>query len=585
MKKGAVFNNTSYELNNLISEIDSGIIALPDLQRPYVWSNVKIRDLIDSLYKGLPVGLLILWKIGANAENKPKSIGKDKSTSPNRLVIDGQQRLTSLFTIFTGKPVLDKDYKWKTPKISFNPFTEEIQVQNSSIKKNPEWIPDITEIFTTSSFRTFQNFKKNLLEKRPDLEINDEEIMDKIERIDDIRHYQFSVLELSPNLDPEEVSDIFVRINSQGKKLNTSDFILTLMSVYWDEGKETLEQFVKGCKIPSDDSFSPFNTIYAQPDTDHILRPAIALSFLRGRLKYAYLILKGRNLENQTITEEERDKNLEIFKKSLEKTVNIQYWHDFIKIIESIGFINYKTLIPSKFPFYSCYGLYLIGREKFHLPYNELNRIIQKWFVFIQLTSRYGSSQESEFERDLAYLKDENADFVGILTNIINTELTEDFWNITLPERLISSQSNPSGRIYLASKIFAGENILFSKGVLRNHLSPFVKAPKKSVDIHHIFPKNYLKNMGIDQSRDYNQQANKIYIEYKDNIKISDKSPEEYWFIMLDSLNEAEQEELMNTYTEKYDLPHEFWNMDYFEFLEARRKLMAKSIREYFEKI
>ena len=93
-----------------------------------------------------------------------------------------------------------------------------------------------------------------------------------------------------------------------------------------------------------------------------------------------------------------------------------------------------------------------------------------------------------------------------------------------------------------------------------------------------------MKN-GIKDKRDYNQQSNMIYIEYKDNIKISDKSPEEYWFMMLDSLSEGEKEELMNTYTEKYDLPHEFWNMDYFEFLEARRKLMAKSIREYFEKI
>ena len=135
MNNGVVFNNTTYELGNLVADVDSGIIALPDLQRPFVWKDTQIRDLIDSLYKGMPTGLIILWKIGDGDGYKPKPIGKDKVTTPNRLVIDGQQRLTSLFAVFTGKSVLNKNYQWRNPHIAFNPITEEIQVLNSSIQK------------------------------------------------------------------------------------------------------------------------------------------------------------------------------------------------------------------------------------------------------------------------------------------------------------------------------------------------------------------------------------------------------------------------------------------------------------------
>ena len=181
--------------------------------------------------------------------------------------------------------------------------------------------------------------------------------------------------------------------------------------------------------------------------------------------------------------------------------------------------------------------------------------------------------------------REKDVDFVKILTTQMNSELTEDYWNITLPQRLVSSVNNYAGKVYTVSKIYEGNNMLFSKAKLKDHLSPMIKAPKKSVDIHHIFPKNYLIKNGISDKTDYNQQANKIYIEYKDNIKISDKSPAEYWPLMLNSLNEHEKEQLMNEYTQKYELPYEFWKMDYFEFLEMRRKLMAKSIKNYFEKL
>ena len=584
MNQGVVFNNTNYELNNLVSDVDSGIISLPDLQRPFVWKDTQIRDLIDSLYKGLPTGLIILWKIG-DGEGGFKPIGFNKSTTPNRLVIDGQQRLTSLYAVFTGKPVLDTKYKERNPKIAFNPITDELEVLNKGIQGDPEWINNVTEILNGSLFSFVKEYINSLRESKPDLEFDEDEIEQRIEAIKNIKHYPFSVLELSSDLNPEEVSEIFVRINSKGKILNQSDFILTLMSVYWDEGRKALEEFSKECKLPNPSKNSPFNTIKATPDLDHLLRPTIAYSFLRGRLKYAYLILKGRNLENKTTTKEERDKNFNIFKQSQELVLNLKNWHDYCNLIESIGFINYDELISSKFRFYATYGLFLLVKYKFNIDYKNLNRVIGKWFVFSQLTQRYSFSPESSYEQDLVRFRKENVDFLQTLENIMDSELTNDYWNITLPERLISSVNNYAGKVYTVSKIYNKDNILFSKAILKDHLSPLTKSTKKSVDVHHIFPKNYLKKMGVNDKKDFNQQANYIYIEYADNIKISDKAPSEYWPMMVDTLNEHEKEDLMENYTERFDLPHEFWNMDYFDFLNERRKLMAKSIRNYFEKL
>lgn len=217
MKNGVVFNNTNYPLSNLIEMVDAGTVALPDIQRPFVWNKTKVRDLMDSLYKGLPAGLVILWKIAEPGEFKP--IGIDKATSPNLLVIDGQQRLTSLFSVIKGKKIIDKSFKETRLKIAFNPLKEKFEVSNPAIEKDIEWIPDIYEIFDSNAFDSIEKFLEKIKVKKPDLIFDDKKIKENIGRVYAIINYPFSTLELSSELDPEEVSEIFVRINSQGKTL------------------------------------------------------------------------------------------------------------------------------------------------------------------------------------------------------------------------------------------------------------------------------------------------------------------------------------------------------------------------------
>lgn len=586
MKREAVFNITHSTINSLMMNIDNGDIALPDLQRPFVWNNIKVRDLFQSIYNGFPIGLLILWKINQNTGDfRPIGI-LDKNTTPSSLIIDGQQRLTALYSVIMGRDVLDKDYKEKRIKIAFNPFEEKFEVQNSSIKKDPKWVSNITEVFQGDIFTFMAKYFEKLEEKMPDLSDAEKiRIRNNINSLTGINSYQFSSIELLPTVDLEEISDIFVKINSQGKTLNTSDFIFTLMSIYWPEGKTKLEMFSKDSKIPSTSSTSSSNAINAQPTTENLLRTIISYSFLRGNLKYAYLILKGRNLDNKTTTEEERNKNFETLKEGLDVTLNLVHWHDFISIIHSAGFVN-ENLIRGKNALYQTYALYLLGRSKFNISHMKLESVIRKWFVFSILTKRYSGSTDSTIEGELNKFHDNN-DLIGVLTEEMNTELTNDFWNITLPPDLESSKpkTNNAFNVYQACKVFEDNNILFSEIKLKDYLSPHIKSPKKIIELHHIFPKEYLKTKKQLDQKQYNQVANMIYIDYHKNIDISDKPPYEYWNDILNKCNPNTKEFIENNYVETYDLPKEFWNMDYKQFLDKRRKLMANSIHNYFEKL
>ena len=485
--RNLTFTPKTYQLQNLINDIDTGNIALPDLQRPFVWDTKKARDLIDSLYKGLPVGFVILWEILET--NNFKKINQDNKREPRFLVIDGQQRLTSLFSIVKNKEIISKNvHKFKI-KISFNPIEEKFEVHNVATERSKEWIPDISKIFeTNSSFELINDY----LNKIKDLNINIDQniIAQRIEKVRNILNYPFQVLELSTDIDPEEVSEIFVRINSKGQSLNQSDFILTLMSVYWPEGREQLENFYKqSYTIPQDNKPSSYNIMKIKPTPEQLIRTIVGYTFDRGRLKYAYLILKGRDLENRVISTKLREKNFNKFKNGQEKVLKLTNWHNFIKIIHSAGFTE-DFLISSKMAFFITYAIYLkfLDEEDNN---KEIESLIKKWFVFSILTQRYTGSPESQIEEDFNKIKENKVKY--FIKSNIETYLTDDFWNIVLPEQLRSSSTrNFVYLTHLASLIYEDVKVLFSDIKLKDYLNPMFKSPKKTIDLHHIYPKNYL---------------------------------------------------------------------------------------------
>jgi hypothetical protein len=579
-----LFSQVNYSLDNLLQNIKLGVIGLPDLQRPFVWPNAKVRNLFDSMYKGFPVGYFLFWKSGGN--NGEKQIGTDsKQKVPDSLIVDGQQRLTSLYAVIKGVSVIRENFKSERIMIAFNPLTETFAVSDAAIIKDSEYLSDISLIWSHKNgiFGVVEEYIKRLKEKR---EVNEDEvrtIQRNINNLDNLLKYPFTVLEIDRAATEEEVSEIFVRVNSTGTTLNQADFILTLMSVFWDEGRKNLEDFCRASRIaPADKKPSPFNYLI-QPDPDQLLRTSIGLGFKRARLNYGYLILRGKDLETQEFSTERREAQFRILTETQAKVLDVQNWHEFIKAILSAGYIS-DQMISSQIGLMYAYVFYLIGKYDYNIDHQQLRKIIAKWFFTTSLVSRYSGSFESYMEQDLNRLRDIKTgdQFIALLEHLIEDSLTEDFWNITLPNLLdTSSAKTPGLYAYYAALVLLKAPVLFSNLSVSDLLDPKLNAKKSAIERHHLFPKGYLDSIGIQEVRDTNQVANYALVEWSDNIDISDDAPSKYFPTLLDRYSKEEWKKIKFYHA----LPDNWYNLPYDEFLEIRKKEIAKVIREGFNKL
>lgn len=578
-----LFKEVSYNLQKLMNDIEMGEIGLPDIQRPFVWKDTKVRDLFDSMYRGYPVGYLLLW---ANALGGKRAIGiESKQKTANLLIVDGQQRLTSLYAVVKNKEIIRENFKKERIIISFKPLEEKFVIPDAASKKSPEYIQDISTLWNPDL--DIDEIKDQFIEKLSlsrDLTVeNKKTIRSRINNVKNLEYYPFSALELSSNIDEEQVSEVFVRINSKGKTLNQADFILTLMSVFWDEGRHTIEEFCGKCRSANiTDGSSPFNYILI-PNPDQMLRVAVGLGFNRAVLHYVYSILRGKDLETGEFSDDRRDVQFNILKQAQQKALDITSWHEFLKAITFAGFIK-KDIISSNITLIYAYTLFLIGKHRYGIGNYELRKIIARWFFMCQLTGRYTGSPESQMESDLSKLRnitDENG-FISLLEDNINTSFTDDYWGVTLPYNLItSSATSPYMYAYYASLSVLDANGLFSQMKVRDLLQTGIRSNKSALEIHHLFPKAWLKSQGITDIQDTNQIANFALVEWSDNIKISDKAPKEYLPFCLERF--SVQDTAMQYHL--HALPDSWETMDYKEFLNERRKLIAIVIKEAFEKI
>jgi hypothetical protein len=579
-----LYKEVTYPLKTLVDDIALGEIALPELQRPFVWPNAKVRDLFDSMYRGYPVGFLLFWAIDSSAK-KARAIGTGlKQKEPSRLVVDGQQRLTSLFAVLKGLEVMREGGERERIQIAFSPATEAFQVCDAAVAKDPEFIPDISKLWSKdiSRIKFVLEFVSKLRGNRDVTEEEEAKIHAAFDRLQNLEHFPFHTLELTSAVDEEQVAEVFVRINSQGKSLNQADFILTLMAVFWDDGRRELEKFCLGARTPGNGGKSAFNPIL-QPGPEDLLRVIIGTGFQRGRMKYGYSILRGKNLETGETTAELRDVQFEVFKIAQAEALDLTNWHEFLKVPLSAGYVS-KHMIGSQVGLLFSYILYLQGQRNFSVDRNTLRNACARWFFMSALTKRYGNSPESMIERDIQALKGKQspAEFLKIVDEVVAAELTEDFWTVTLPNRLVSSSSlNPALMAYQAALCVLDANALFSELKIRDLLSPFAKGNKSALEKHHLFPKAFLKAQGVRGVRETNQVANYALIEWSDNISISDADPKRYFPEFFERVSgESRQTAFFH-----HALPEAWWNMSYDDFLEERRRLMAKVIRAGFEKV
>ncbi|PDS23399.1 GmrSD restriction endonuclease domain-containing protein [Flavobacterium branchiophilum] len=583
-------------IETVMSWVISGEIAIPEIQRPFVWDSSKVRDLMDSLYQGYPIGYVIAWK-NPNVRLKDGTLSEGK-----KVLIDGQQRITALTAAILGQYVINKNYQRVKIKIAFHPINERFEVQNPAINKDKTWLPDISEILNGNS--SVLKIIRNYLVLNPD---TDEELIENtITKLVNIPKKQIGLIELASDLDIETVTEIFIRINSKGVVLSQADFAMSKIAsnteYKGDELRKAIDYFCHLAIAPDfykhivDNDIEFSKTTFFQkmqwlktenedlynPDYNDLIRVAFTTQFNRGRLSDLVSLLSGRNFETRTYEDSIAEKSFDLLKKGVYNFINETNFKRFLMIVKSAGFISPK-LIRSQNALNFAYIVYLKLKD-LNVNAIVIESYVRRWLVFSILTGRYSGSPESTFDFDIKQIAQKPFDVY--LKEKEDGELSDAFWNASLPQSLDTSvASSPYFHVFLASQVKANDKGFLSKDVTVGDLISL------RGDIHHLFPKDFLKKNGLDRSK-YNQIANYVYMQSEINIKVGNKPPKDYFKIIVDQINnENQQVSGIATENELLDnlkmncVPEQILKMDYIdynEFLTMRRKLIANKIKNYY---
>ena len=442
-----LYDNIPMEVEDLLKDIKSGKLGLPDLQRPFVWKDNKVRDLLDSMLKGFPSGYIMIWSAPEDYENV-KQIGLNEKNYKRSedLVIDGQQRLTSLIASMYGIKVKDKRFKERRIRIVYNPLEAKFEVWSNRYEKDPLWINDISKLFEADDRHEATKFRREFIKRLNEYKVSKEEpkltddeeitIEENLNALLDLKDYSLPVLKIRQKADEEDVADIFKRVNSGGQNLNENNFIETLLSVYDNDVHDKIMKFCTESRIPLDGT--SFNNII-DVDPSHLIRIAMGYGFNRARMRYGYKILRGKNLKTGETSEETRKENLEIFKNALDLVMDVNNWHAYLNLFPNAGYIR-GNLVSSSYVVIYGYVWYLMGKYQYHVGPLELRKVITK-FIFMSLVRQYyGLAPESSVERNFADLRDvkDAQGFVDYFNKEVELNFTEDFFTKTLPDDLHS---------------------------------------------------------------------------------------------------------------------------------------------------
>lgn len=599
---GEKFSLMQYSVSAILGLIEAEQFVIPEIQRPFVWKRSQVRDLIDSLYNGYPTGYIITWK---NPDVKTKDGGKSNGKT---VLIDGQQRITALMAAIAGREVLDEDFDEGRICIAFNPIAEDktkrFAVQDASHLKDKRWIPDISKIFA-SDFDSF-DFVFKYCANNPDVKPND--INNEITALRDIANRQIGVIQLDYTLDIDEVTEIFIRINSKGTSLSQSDFVMSKMAADTGHGggimRKTVDYFchlaVKPefyAHIMQDKEFAASKysdkikwlkddtgDIY-DPDYGDMLRVAFMHQFRRGKLADMVSLLSGRDFETREFRDDIVDESYRKLDAGILNFVNEYNFEQFVLAIKGAGFVS-SRLLNSYMTLDFAYTLSLILKEDSAIPKDQIKRYVQKWFVLSTLTGRYIGSPETMMDRDMRSIGEKG--FLAFFAEVEASALSETFWQITLPQNLeTSSVTSPAFSVFLAAQINLGCNSLLMHGTKVSDLITV------SGDVHHIFPQAYLKKNGVVNKTRYNQVANYIYLDTQINKAVGDDAPCEYFGRVLAQCENGKIElGNIGTTDALYEnlaencIPKATVTMDvsgYDDFLTERRKLMSALIERYYK--
>jgi len=583
--RAPIFEHGQRSIASLMSDIEREVIALPDLQRPFVWEDTKVRELLDSLFVGFPVGTLVFWH--TSNDKDARALGAERpGLRATTLVIDGQQRLTSLYAVIRGVEVVGKDGATRKITIAFRPRDGRFEVADAAIRNDPEFLPNVTELW--NGMRPKPQIRRDLMNALRDKgRAVDEKYEDAVERNIDRAHaitdYRFPTVDIrktattqDEEATEEDVAEIFVRINNQGTRLGQADFVLTLLSVYHGELRDRIEERARAMSLGA----------VVGIDTQQLLRAVCGVAYGRARMSAVYRYLRG---VDPTTGEADTDRRLKLLSQlddAAKECMEPTPWRDYLLRVKHAGFVS-QALVASKNAIVNAYAFYIRGR-KAGVAKSKLDEMIARWVFGSLLTARYSGSSETIFEQDLARVArleagDANG-FVRALDETMGETITGDYWTHSLVSALETQRARaPAALAFRAAQVVLGTRALFSDQLLQNLLDPPADGGRAASEAHHLFPTTWLHSRGIRDRRRVNQVANLADVGWHENSVIGGRGPAEYVPRLREKL--AIDDDRWGRMCAEHALPLRWESLEFEEFLRERRRRMADIIRVAFRQL
>jgi len=522
----ALLNKT---INELLTDTERGRIALPDMQREFIWENTQIRDLVDSLYKNHPIGMVLLWQTNPD-DNVPITAIDDTTkeiSNYSELVIDGQQRLTSLLLVKKG--MIFKGGKEKTIKLLFNPFEEKFELEIPPLRNKPDWF-DITQVIQEGEYSAVDR------EKLKQLGWSDEKIYEALRKLGEVRNIfmgarnSIPVFTISSDMDYEEVADIFVKINSKGTRIRITELLLALLALKIPgEFRKDFRDYVE--KLED-------NGWYI--DAGVIIRALVAISVKQGRLAYFRSIARS-------ISDEDLRNNWEITKKSLEECFKI--------LEENLGIKN-SEILPSQYVLIPL--AFYLSQKKNAFSENDTKEFVL-WLLLASFWGRYAGSPETRLDEDIKSISENKnlSKLFHLLKSQVGRLLVDE-------ERFTGKSRNSKLLLYIVARKEGAED--WWKG----H-----KITTSDYEEHHIIPRSLLKKAEYEYAL-IDDAANIAFLTEKANRKISNTPPEKY-------LTEIDPAKLEKQFV---PLDKNLWEIENYEdFLNHRRQIIVEKINDYLKSL
>jgi hypothetical protein len=562
---------TDITVRELVDKVQHGELRLPEMQRRYIWPATRVRDLLDSLYRGYPSGTILVWETDEEVETKGLAVEaiKTPTTSQRLLLLDGQQRVTSLTSILSGEPVRVRNRKHlidilfnlehpegppaealeieeddfttdiddiETEEIIDKDIQEELRkrtfvVASRALKNNPLWVP-VSDIFKKKDKEILKPIGINSDDERWD------KYTERLQKVRNIANYSYVMQVLEKNMSYEEVTEIFIRVNSLGIKLRGSDLALAQISSRWKGFTELIEDFASNFK----------------DNADYILETALPV-----RMLVVYATHQSRFKTIGKIDLEQLKESWKLTTEGLEFAIN------FLRENANIDDLTYLSspflLIPI--------AVYWILKQNEALTPEEERKLL-RWFYLAHMRGHYSiGSSESILDADLGILfKSKSIDAL-----IDQLFLHVKKFKVDSDDLLGKGIRSPFfSMLYFVLKQKGAEDWWSGLKLSERHTGNIHK-----IQFHHIFPKSLLKDKY--EKKEINEIANLAFIGGKTNRQITNKEPLEY--LEKEVIPKRGENALIS---QLIPLDKKLWEIsNYRQFLDFRRKAIAEEINTFIK--